>query len=113
MRPLKPRDFPVTEPTGVAQEGLGDLEKAKQSWQEAARLGPTGGRTRGSGAGSHGLAANRGVQRYYQALAQRKLGQTDPAEAGRGLSADLGEGIAEGAGERNQGPGEGGTEFVG
>jgi tetratricopeptide (TPR) repeat protein len=69
---------------GIAHEGLGEMEKAKQSWQEAAvGSAPIGGRGRGRGGagGGRGFAPDRSVQRYYQALAQRKLGQTEQAQA--------------------------------
>jgi tetratricopeptide (TPR) repeat protein len=83
---------------GMACEGMGDLDKARQSWQEAvsasADIGRFGGRGRGrggagggsgrggSGGGGFGtgLASDRGVQSYYQALALRKLGQNDRVE---------------------------------
>jgi tetratricopeptide (TPR) repeat protein len=59
---------------GAAYDGLGDKAKAQQSWQEAqaassgsARRGPRGG------------SPDRQVGRYYQALAQRALGQKEEA----------------------------------
>jgi tetratricopeptide (TPR) repeat protein len=64
---------------GAAYEGLGDLEKAKLSWREAAGSPSSGGRGRGRGADGGGFVSNRGVQRYYQALAQRRLGENDQA----------------------------------
>ena len=48
--------------TGVAYEGLGDHQKANDSWGRAAQ------------------AATGSAQRYYQALALQKLGQSDQAK---------------------------------
>jgi tetratricopeptide (TPR) repeat protein len=72
------------------------LEKAKRSWQAAAASSESEGRRRRGGGGGAGFAPNRAVQRYYQALAQRKLGQNDQAiaifqelvKAGRPAQAD-------------------------
>src|ERR1035437_283608 len=58
---------------------MGDLEKAKQSWQEASSTRADRPRRRGTGEG--GPQLDRSVQRYYQALAQRKLGQGTEADA--------------------------------
>ena len=56
---------------GVAYEGAGDMDKAKQSWQEAvSAFAAMGG----------DMDSDRGDQRYYQALALRKLGQDDRVE---------------------------------
>jgi tetratricopeptide (TPR) repeat protein len=66
---------------GAAYDSLGDQDKAKQSWQDAAGSAQSGGRGRGRGAGGQGFGGNRGVQRYYQALAQQKLGQSDQAKS--------------------------------
>ncbi len=69
--------------TGMANDGLGDANQAKQSWQEAAsaRVQGPGGRGRGrGGAGAEMGGGDRSTERYYQALAQRKLGQNDQAE---------------------------------
>jgi tetratricopeptide (TPR) repeat protein len=67
--------------TGLTQEALGDTAKAKQSWQEAATPTPGGerGGRRGSPGGG-GFSPDRSVQRYYQALAQKKLGRDSEAE---------------------------------
>jgi tetratricopeptide (TPR) repeat protein len=61
---------------GMAFEASGDADKAKQSWQRAsAAIAERPGR-RGGG----GFVSERSVQRYYQALAQRKLGRNTDAE---------------------------------
>jgi tetratricopeptide (TPR) repeat protein len=75
------RDAEISYLIGAAHEGLGDLVKAKPSWQEAAGSPQSVGRGRGRGADGGSFVANRGVQRYYQALALRKLGETDRANA--------------------------------
>jgi len=75
------RDAELAYLMGAAYEGLGAQDKAKQSWEEAAGSPQPGGRGRGRGTGDGSFGANRGVQRYYQALAQRKLGQSDQANA--------------------------------
>ena len=67
--------------TGCTYEALGQKDKAKQSWTEAvtppnSRLNrpvSTGGRSFGS--------ISQGEQRYYIALAQKKLGTGDKGEA--------------------------------
>jgi tetratricopeptide (TPR) repeat protein len=67
--------------TGLTQEALGDTAKAKQSWQEAATPAPGGERGgRRGGPGGGGFSPDRSVQRYYQALAQKKLGRGAEAE---------------------------------
>lgn len=67
--------------SGLAYEGSGELEKAKQSWQDAAATAAPGGRR-----GPQGRLSDRQVQTYFQALAKRKLGQTAEAESAlRGL----------------------------
>jgi tetratricopeptide (TPR) repeat protein len=58
---------------GMAREGMGDMDKARQSWHEVVSASADAGRFGGRG-------QNRGVQNYYQALALRKLGQNDRAE---------------------------------
>jgi len=105
-----PRSAEVAYWIGTAYEALGENPKAKQSWQEAVvmeppRPGGRGGRRGGvgasvpdasgrgtgvaasvsdasgrRGAGASGMVSERNIQRYYQALAQRKLGQNDTAE---------------------------------
>jgi tetratricopeptide (TPR) repeat protein len=61
---------------GVALDGMGDRSGAQQSWQEALKAAPTGGRR-----GARGGAPDRQPAAYYQALARRKLGQTAEADA--------------------------------
>ncbi len=67
------RDAEAAYWTGIAQEGLGDLEKARQSWTQATESSPGRGRWGGRG-GSGGSA-----QLYWQALSLRKLGQEQKA----------------------------------
>jgi tetratricopeptide (TPR) repeat protein len=64
---------------GVAYDALGDTPKARQSWQAALTSSSApGGARRG--------ALDRQVETYYQALANRKLGQTADADSAlRGL----------------------------
>ena len=71
------RDAELAYLVGLACQGLGDPENAKQSWQEAAESPPPGEHGRGAG----GFVARRAVQRYFRALAYRKLGQDDQATA--------------------------------
>jgi tetratricopeptide (TPR) repeat protein len=72
------RDAEIAYWLGVAYEGLGDIEKAKASWQQAASA-PSQRGGRGGAGGGRGWAPDRSAQRYYQALAQQKLGQSEPA----------------------------------
>ncbi len=66
---------------GLACEKTGQTAKARQCWQEAAASLPAGPRRR-----PEGRLSERQVQVYYQALAERKLGQRAEAEAAlRGL----------------------------
>jgi tetratricopeptide (TPR) repeat protein len=71
------REAEVNYWIGVAHEALGDGAKAKQFWQDAASAPEERGSRRGSGSG----ISDRSSQRYYYALAQRKLGQNSEAEA--------------------------------
>jgi tetratricopeptide (TPR) repeat protein len=62
---------------GVTQEAMGDAARAKQSWEDAASPPEERRGRRGFGGGiSDGSA-----QRYYHALAQRKLGHKTEAES--------------------------------
>ena len=64
--------------TGLAHEAMGDADKARQCW-ELAVSGATEGRGR---AGSGGrFDTNLSAERYYLALAQRKLGRSAQADA--------------------------------
>jgi len=70
------RNAEVAYWTGVAYEGLGDHQKAVESWRRAeAPAQPGGGRRGGQGGPMGG-----GAQQYYQALALQKLGQMDQAK---------------------------------
>jgi tetratricopeptide (TPR) repeat protein len=59
---------------GVTLEAMGDTAQAKRSWQDVASAPEERGR-RDSGSG----VSDRSAQRYYRALAQRKLGQDSAA----------------------------------
>lgn len=67
--------------TGVAHEALGDSEKARAAWTEAAADQPEPIRRGGGGGRRSGNALSASIARYYQALALRKLGQTEKAES--------------------------------
>jgi tetratricopeptide (TPR) repeat protein len=65
--------------TGLAYEAMGNADRAKESLQQVvSALNERRGRR---GFGADGLVSDRSGQRYYQALAQRKLGQTAEADA--------------------------------
>ncbi len=69
------RDAEVAYWTGMAYEGLGDHEKALETWNKAAAEQGTGeGRRRG-----RSMAG--GAQSYYRALALERLGRSDQAKA--------------------------------
>jgi tetratricopeptide (TPR) repeat protein len=63
--------------TGLTHEAAGKTENAKQSWQRAVSASNERPGRRGGGGG---FVSDRSVQRYYQALAQKKLGQVTEAE---------------------------------
>jgi tetratricopeptide (TPR) repeat protein len=66
--------------TGCTYEALGQKDKAIQSWNEV--INPQGARGNRQGSGGRGFSnANQGEQRYYVALAQKKLGTGDQGEA--------------------------------
>jgi tetratricopeptide (TPR) repeat protein len=79
--------------TGYAYEGLGDMEKARKSWNEsmaantAAFEGPTGATpasataTGGGGLRTGNNSFQQGSQRYFQTLAKQKLGNNEGNEA--------------------------------
>ncbi len=64
--------------TGLAHEAMGDTDKARQSWQPAASASKEGRGRAGSGGRFN---SNLSAERYYAALAQRKLGQNEQADA--------------------------------
>jgi tetratricopeptide (TPR) repeat protein len=70
------RNAEIAYVTGLAYEGLGDLAKATQSWNQAAVAPQSGGGLRGGGP-----ATASGAQSYYQALCLQKLGRADIAKA--------------------------------
>ena len=63
---------------GSVYEAMGNAAKAKQSWQKSAGFEPAAARPR-----RHRVEGitQRDIQSYYRALALRKLGQTDKADA--------------------------------
>ena len=83
--------------TGCAHDALGDKGNAENAWNEAVHPGTKalkegvtgGGIAAGGGMGSGGTAADRmggnaleqGEQRYYQALARKKLGNAEDNDA--------------------------------
>jgi len=64
--------------TGVAYDGMGDREKAVQSWNKGAEPADSGP-SRRPGMGSNLLSG--GAQSYHQALCLQKLGQDGKAKA--------------------------------
>jgi tetratricopeptide (TPR) repeat protein len=64
--------------TGLAHEAMGDADKARQCWQQAASASKEGRSRAGSGGR---FDSNLSAERYYLALAQRKLGRTAQADA--------------------------------
>ena len=71
------RNAEVAYWTGVAYEGLGDHQKAVESWHRAEAPAQPGGR-RGGQMGGNPAAGS--AQPYYRALALQKLGQADQAK---------------------------------
>jgi tetratricopeptide (TPR) repeat protein len=69
-----PRQSEVSYWVGAAQAALGDTEKSRQSWTEAA---DASSRRERRGAGD---VSERRIQRSYQALSLRKLGRDDQAK---------------------------------
>lgn len=72
------RSIEVAFWTGIAYEGMGNHDKAAESWNRAISSVSSGTGRRG-GAGIATAAV--GVQSYYLALSLRKLGQEDQAKA--------------------------------
>jgi len=66
--------------TGNAYEAMGDHRKAVESWTRAAASSPAGQGGRRGGGTMAGFATDTGTQSYYQALALKKLGQTEKAQ---------------------------------
>ncbi|MCP5119735.1 MAG: tetratricopeptide repeat protein, partial [bacterium] len=71
------RDAEVGYWTGMALDALGNKSKAEQAWRKAAETTPQRSRRRRD----NQMAIFRGPQTYYQALALRKLGDSDKAES--------------------------------
>jgi tetratricopeptide (TPR) repeat protein len=79
---VNPRQPEINYWIACVREAMGDRDQARQSWTQlalASAPAPSGGRG-GGGRGFGNPVATRGVQRYYQALALRQLGQNDQAE---------------------------------
>lgn len=66
--------------TGFAYDGMGDAEKARQAWRQAADASQTAGRGRGR-RGEGGFGLDGGAERFFQALAHLKLDEEDRANA--------------------------------
>jgi tetratricopeptide (TPR) repeat protein len=64
--------------TGLAHEAMGDADKARQCWQQPASASQEGRGRAGSGSRFN---SNLSAERYYLALAQRKLGRSAQADA--------------------------------
>jgi tetratricopeptide (TPR) repeat protein len=71
------REAEIAYLAGLAHEGAGDSVRAKEAFQRAAGGSTEARRRRGPARG----VTERSAQRYYQALAQRKLGQNTEANA--------------------------------
>ncbi len=78
------RQSQITYWIGCAYEAIGQKDKAKQSWTEVVTPPATRGTRAGGGGGGSGGRGfgvnNQGEQRYYVALAQKKLGTGDNGE---------------------------------
>jgi len=68
------RDAEIAYWTGMAHDGLGDPNKAKQAWTDGSTLAG-GGRQRFAGRGGFGP----GAETYWQALCLRRLGEEQRA----------------------------------
>lgn len=66
---------------GVAHTALGNAEKAKEAWTRATSATAEPPRRQASDSENTGEASRRSAQRYYQALAWQKLGDTEKAIA--------------------------------
>jgi tetratricopeptide (TPR) repeat protein len=79
-----PRQAEITYWIACVRDAMGNHDQARESWNQLVIAGDTpaadGGRGGGGGRGFGNPVATRGVQRYYQALALRQLGQNDRAE---------------------------------
>jgi tetratricopeptide (TPR) repeat protein len=64
--------------TGLAYEAMGQAEKAREAWQQATESSD-GGRERAGG--RRRFNANLSPERYFEALADRKLGRNEQADA--------------------------------
>lgn len=71
--------------TGCAYEGLGEMEKAKKTWNESITPNTQNiGGAAGSGGAGRRMGNNtllQGAQRYFQTLAKQKLGNNEGKEA--------------------------------
>ena len=75
------RQSQITYWIGCAYDALGQKDKAKQSWTEVVTPPATRGNRPGGGSGCGLSMTNQGEQRYFVALAQKKLGTGDKGEA--------------------------------
>ncbi len=68
--------------TGCAYAALGEKDKASKSWNEVVGAATQSGQGQGGGGGARrGFGANSQEQRYYVALAQKKLGVKSDTES--------------------------------
>jgi len=91
--------------TGCAQAAMGEKDKARQSWERVLQISNDRQRLGGGGQPLVMIRASQGEQRYYQALAKQKLGQTSEANA---IFRDL---IDSGASSLQQGDNAGSNSF--
>jgi tetratricopeptide (TPR) repeat protein len=72
------REAQIAYWTGLAHEASGEADKASQCWKQATSASQEGRGRAGSGRRSN---SNLSAERYYLALAQRKLGRSAQADA--------------------------------
>ena len=80
---VSPRAAEIAYWSGVAYEGMGDHNKATQTWTEATAAPQASGAARGGGGGRYGSdsPAIVSAQSYYRALCLQKLGEVERAKS--------------------------------